>query len=116
MSYEWIDYLDIKAETEPGWFSFKWKPVKHTGDKAGTWNIYRTRHYRDHRTCGFKLWTVRGYNGTSKGLTLQIDWWFGGFEAWVAYAFIMSAHGPVDVGAPKPMCPEKIKTFREKST
>lgn len=112
MSYDWLDYLDIKSEKD-GWFKFKWQPVLHRHSRDGTWNVYTTKTYYNFRRLGMWLSKTGGYNGWWKRLDIRISLWWVEIEAWIHYDFTAMEMGPAD--SDHPMDTEKIRKFREKT-
>ena len=101
MSYGFIYALPIESEVEPGFFKLKWRPIKHTRETDGTWNIYCERYPCSFRKWGFESWDHGthgyGHHRSWDGIAYRLCLWWFAIQFWVRWNVIVHKDGPSDV-------------------
>ena len=94
-----------KESKDKGWWHLKWRLIKHTGSKKGTWNLYRSKQFSNWHDVGIRFTKRRhsNYGYAYNCFVVTIFLWWTTIEFWIKRNFTCIESGPNDHGEQRPL-------------
>jgi hypothetical protein len=96
MTYEFIKSLKVEKERAQDWYKLKWRPIKTTDSKDGTWNMWVAKYTP---LLGLRWYANNADNGWGRRWNeVHVEIGFGFFTicGWIRWNIVVHKDGPMD--------------------